>query len=586
MERFTSPRAKTPALATCSSWWTDSTPCICVPGQLGSCGSVAIPAQLAKLRRSSRCDCTSAPNERRHRCCRAIPRCSSRAEAPSVRRSKATIAKACGFDSSRHPVNSVALALPLSQRRSPTSESSFCPTALLAFLRMFCESATVGTVCNSSGGHCPRILGTRRVVPGELRAQRSRAPTPGGVAGEGRRAERRVIARTVAVVARGGRAPAERPTGPRRGGRPTCRVGVGDIAERGFERPRGIRRALEVEHPAGGVPIQRPRRTAHHLGAPHTLEIDEVHRGLPIGLGERNAIAGDANAANAEGRARAEAANGQPGILRGIVAVGDREPRDIEERLGERGAPDAGSPRIHREPGDAERKVERGTRRLARHRHPHRLKSACAGRVLPGEEGGNEQRDARDGWPTAAPSMNRVSASHARSSISRASRRDARVSETGGAVGRAIFGHGSGPLSSNQGRESARTVGLPRAHAGNRIVPRVKTIRRRRRPRGNARPRRLAARGGRDGARKRRRHRPAPSSRPLGVTTCTSPIRGSRSPGSRIRWRVRLFRDDLEKTLQAFAHRPLARRLRPRRPIRSSPPTSTPGSESPRSAPL
>ena len=125
-----------------------------------------------------------------------------------------------------------------------------------------------------------------------------------------------------------------------------CRGGfdpaIAVAAERQFaavHRPARGRCGGDVDHAAGGVAIERGEGPADHFQAFDRAEIDAVGLGLTVGQGFGNAVDAYANAAHAEGRARAETANRNAQVLGEVAAVvgvdaGRAIERGIQLRLG------------------------------------------------------------------------------------------------------------------------------------------------------------------------------------------------------------------------------------------------------------
>src|SRR5690606_30798763 len=99
------------------------------------------------------------------------------------------------------------------------------------------------------------------------------------------------------------------------------------------ERLARRRLGRQADHAAGRVAVQGRARPPNDLDLLRGAEVDAVDRALPVGQGLRNAVDEDLDAAYAEVRARAEAANRHAQILREVEAVLHEEARHAGQRL-------------------------------------------------------------------------------------------------------------------------------------------------------------------------------------------------------------------------------------------------------------
>ena len=109
-------------------------------------------------------------------------------------------------------------------------------------------------------------------------------------------------------------------------------------AARRGERGRGLGGVVLAEylhHAAGGVAVELGQRPAQHLDAAGRREGDARGLGLAIGHGGRDAVDDHAHAADAEGRAGAEAADRELQVLRVVLPVEDADARHAAQRLRE-----------------------------------------------------------------------------------------------------------------------------------------------------------------------------------------------------------------------------------------------------------
>ena len=114
-----------------------------------------------------------------------------------------------------------------------------------------------------------------------------------------------------------------------------------------------------VDDPTSGISIEGRRTAAHHFDATDGFEVEIVNGGLAVWERQGDAIAEHSNPAHAKRRARAKAANGDSGVLRWIVAVGDREPRNQPQRVVQREMPLSRTQRIRNLDRDSEWQLER-----------------------------------------------------------------------------------------------------------------------------------------------------------------------------------------------------------------------------------
>ena len=107
------------------------------------------------------------------------------------------------------------------------------------------------------------------------------------------------------------------------------------------DRERTRRRCprAEVEHPTSRVAVEGGRRATNHVHPADRLEVEPIERRLPIGKRERNPIAQHAHAAYPERRARAEASNGDPWVLRRIRAILHLHAGDAEQQIADTATP-------------------------------------------------------------------------------------------------------------------------------------------------------------------------------------------------------------------------------------------------------
>ena len=100
-------------------------------------------------------------------------------------------------------------------------------------------------------------------------------------------------------------------------------------------RPRRGVFGEDLDHAARRVAVERREGTAQHLDAIGRAEVDVRDLALAVGEGRRNAVDVEAHAADAEGRARAEAAHRDLHVLRVVLAVAREQARDAAEALGD-----------------------------------------------------------------------------------------------------------------------------------------------------------------------------------------------------------------------------------------------------------
>ena len=137
--------------------------------------------------------------------------------------------------------------------------------------------------------------------------------------------------------------------------------------------PLGRAGRLERQDSASAPAILRRDLSTHDLDALRKAQVQRVDLGLAVGKRVGNAIAHHPDSAHAEGRARAEAADRDARILRGVAARLCEDAGDQVQRVGQVvGRPRAGD-LVAREHGDrdrgpdqARRRVDRLPRRLAR----------------------------------------------------------------------------------------------------------------------------------------------------------------------------------------------------------------------------
>src|SRR5690606_39620133 len=84
--------------------------------------------------------------------------------------------------------------------------------------------------------------------------------------------------------------------------------------------------APQLDYATGGIAVERRERAAHDLDAVAGGEGEVRDLALAVRCGGRDAVGIQAHAAHAEGRARAEAADRQLGVLRAVLAVARQQP--------------------------------------------------------------------------------------------------------------------------------------------------------------------------------------------------------------------------------------------------------------------
>ncbi|MCW0415218.1 hypothetical protein NB689_000972 [Xanthomonas sacchari] len=108
-------------------------------------------------------------------------------------------------------------------------------------------------------------------------------------------------------------------------------------ADRTAQPPRIVRLAVgapQLHHAAGRVAVQRRERPAQHLDALAAEQVEVGQLALAIRHRRRDAVQQQANAAYAERRARAEAADRQLGVLRIVLAIAREQAGHPDQRLG------------------------------------------------------------------------------------------------------------------------------------------------------------------------------------------------------------------------------------------------------------
>ena len=120
-------------------------------------------------------------------------------------------------------------------------------------------------------------------------------------------------------------------------------VAVAAPLQVGAERqpPRRIDLGDQVDHAAGGVPVQDRARAADDLDAPHRPEVDAARLGGPVGGGQRNPVLDDGQSADAEHGLGRRGADAQRDAARQpvVAPVLDGQARHAAQRLVERRLP-------------------------------------------------------------------------------------------------------------------------------------------------------------------------------------------------------------------------------------------------------
>ena len=97
-------------------------------------------------------------------------------------------------------------------------------------------------------------------------------------------------------------------------------------------RPRRRVFGEDLDHAARGVAVERRERPAQHLDAIGRAEVDVRELALAVGERRRDAVDVEAHAADAEGRARAEAAHRDLDVLRVVLPVACEQARHARRR--------------------------------------------------------------------------------------------------------------------------------------------------------------------------------------------------------------------------------------------------------------
>ena len=105
--------------------------------------------------------------------------------------------------------------------------------------------------------------------------------------------------------------------------------------------PRRIDLGDQVDHAAGGVPVQDRARAADDLDAPHRPEVDAARLGGPVGGGQRNPVLDDGQSADAEHGLGGRGADAQRDAARQpvVAPILDGQARHAAQRLVERRLP-------------------------------------------------------------------------------------------------------------------------------------------------------------------------------------------------------------------------------------------------------
>ena len=109
-------------------------------------------------------------------------------------------------------------------------------------------------------------------------------------------------------------------------------AGFEEAVAAGVTAGTGLRQAaalagVEAQHAAGGRAVERGRRTAQDFDAFGGAEVKGVQARLPVGQRRRHVVDENADAADAEVRSRAEAADGNAQVLGEVVAVQGKHAR-------------------------------------------------------------------------------------------------------------------------------------------------------------------------------------------------------------------------------------------------------------------
>jgi len=244
-------------------------------------------------------------------------------------------------------------------------------------------------------GQAQRILriGLKAVAD---QSQGAGVPQVKGEPGIGRVAVgRAVVAVTVGHEALHRHVVARRPgaaTHTRPGG-PAVVAGVGGL--HGQFRVLRWRGAPQLDHPAGGVAVQRRERPAQHFHPRPAEQVEVRELALAVGHGRRDAIGIQPDAAHPEGRARTGAADGDLRVLGVVLAVARKQAGHTAQLIGQVDLVVATFAQVHG--GDRGRDIE-GGHALEPGGHQHPLQGERIGRgrdfIGPGRRAGQQDGQA------------------------------------------------------------------------------------------------------------------------------------------------------------------------------------------------